>query len=313
MHYIVTGGAGFIGSHIARYLAGQGHDITVIDDLTTGKQENLVEKCSSGRINFIEGSITDSELLNRTFCDADGIFHEAALVSVPWSFEHPLETSEVNITGTLKVLIAARDCSVKKVVFASSSAVYGDNPELPKKESMIPEPKSPYALSKMTGEYLGDIFHKSYGISFVGLRYFNVYGPRQDLKSPYAAVVPKFISRILHGEAPLIFGDGSQTRDFVYVQDVVRANVMAMERNVNGIFNVASGRRISVDELAAIIPALMGRSVRPVHGPERAGDILHSYADISKIKNEFFSPEYSLETGLKETIEWYRNAGNGVS
>ena len=310
MHYIVTGGAGFIGSHITRTLVERGHEVTVIDNFHSGKQENIHGLRSTGQVTLAEGCITDLDLLTGNFEGADGVFHEAAIISVPWSVEHPQETAAVNVMGTLNVLIAARDCGVKKVVVASSSAVYGDNPELPKREEMLPEPMSPYALSKMTGEYLGSVFSRSYGLDFVALRYFNVYGPGQDPASAYAAVIPKFITRISNGRVPLIYGDGSQTRDFIYVADVVKANLCAMEKSVEGIFNVASGERTSVNELAKLVPELMDVSVRPTYEQPRKGDILHSYADISRMKQELFTPDISLRTGLKETVAWYRdNAG----
>ena len=310
MRYIVTGGAGFIGSHITRTLVERGHEVTVIDNFSSGKQENIQGLRSTGQVTLVEGSITDLDLLKGNFEGADGVFHEAAIISVPWSVEHPQETAAVNVMGTLNVLVAARDCGVKKVVVASSSAVYGDNPELPKREEMLPEPMSPYALSKMTGEYLGSVFSRSYGLAFVALRYFNVYGPGQDPASAYAAVIPKFITRILNGQVPLVYGDGSQTRDFIYVADVVKANLCAMEKSVEGIFNVASGERTSVNELAKLIPELMDVTVQPLCEQPRKGDILHSYADISRMKQELFTPDISLRTGLKETVAWYRdNAG----
>jgi len=307
MFYIVTGGAGFIGSHITRALVNLGHEVTVIDNLSSGKRENIRNFLSTGQVTLVEGSITDPDLLQRSFAGADGVFHEAAIISVPWSVEHPVETTEVNVMGTLNVLVAARDCGVKKVVTASSSAVYGDNPELPKREEILPEPKSPYALSKLTGEYMGTVFSRSYGLDFVALRYFNVYGPGQDPASAYAAVIPKFITRILNHQVPLIFGDGLQTRDFIYVRDVVKANLCAMEKPMNGIFNVACGQPTSVNELSTLIPELMKVSVRATYEPARKGDILHSYADISKMKQELFAPDITLRMGLKETIEWYRN------
>ncbi len=310
MHYIVTGGAGFIGSHITRTLVERGHEVTVIDNFHSGKQENIHGLRSTGQVTLAEGSITDLDFLKGNFEGVDGVCHEAAIISVPWSVEHPQETAAVNGMGTLNVLIAARDCGVKKVVVASSSAVYGDNPELPKREEMLPEPMSPYALSKMTGEYLGAVFSRSYSLDFVALRYFNVYGPGQDPASAYAAVIPKFITRILNGQVPLVYGDGSQTRDFIYVADVVKANLCAMEKSVEGIFNVASGERTSVNELAKLIPELMDVSVQPTYEQPRKGDILHSYADISRMKQELFTPDISLRTGLKETVAWYRdNAG----
>ncbi len=307
MHYIVTGGAGFIGSHITRTLVELGHEVTVIDNLSSGKRENISGLLSTGQVTLVEGSITDLDLLKGNFEGADGVFHEAAIISVPWSVGHPQETAAVNVMGTLNVLVAARDCGVKKVVVASSSAVYGDNPELPKREEMLPEPTSPYALSKMTGEYLGPVFSRSYGLDFVALRYFNVYGPGQDPASAYAAVIPKFVTRILNNQVPLIYGDGSQTRDFIYVADVVKANLCAMEKSVKGIFNVASGERTSVNELSRLIPELMDVTVQATCEQPRKGDILHSCADISRMKQDLFTPEFALRTGLKETVAWYRN------
>jgi UDP-glucose 4-epimerase len=310
MHYIVTGGAGFIGSHITNTLVEKGHEVTVIDNLSSVKRENIRNALLNGQATLVEGSITDIALLNRTFDGADGVFHEAAIISVPWSVEHPIETAEVNVMGTLNVLVAARDRGVKKVVLASSSAVYGDNPELPKREEMPPEPKSPYALSKLAAEYLGPVFSRSYGLDFVALRYFNVYGPGQDPSSAYAAVIPKFITRILNDQVPLIFGDGTQTRDFIYVRDVVKANLCAMEKPVDGVFNVGSGERKSVNELSRMIPEMMDKTSQATYEPPRKGDILHSYADISRMKQELFTPEISLRIGLKETIAWYtKNAG----
>jgi UDP-glucose 4-epimerase len=309
MHYIVTGGAGFIGSHITNTLVEKDHEVTVVDNLSSGKRENIRNALLNGQVTLVEGSITDLDLLKRSFEGADGVFHEAAIISVPWSVEHPIETAEVNVMGTLNVLVAARDLGIKKVVVASSSAVYGDNPELPKREAMLPEPKSPYAMSKLAAEYLGPVFSRSYGLDFVALRYFNVYGPGQDPASAYAAVIPKFITRILSDQVPLIFGDGSQTRDFIYVRDVVKANLCAMEKPVNGIFNVASGERISVNELSRMIPEMMEKTVQATYNPSRKGDILHSYADISRMKQELFTPDFSLRMGLKETITWYRNFG----
>ena len=314
MHYIVTGGAGFIGSHITRTLVESDHDVTVIDDFSSGKRKNIQKFLSSGKVTLAEGSITDVDLLERSFDGADGVFHEAAIVSVPWSVAHPVETAEVNVLGTLQVLAAARDAGVKKVVLASSSAVYGDNPELPKREEMLAEPMSPYALSKLTGEYLGAVFSRSYGLDFVALRYFNVYGPGQDPTSAYAAVIPKFITRIFDHEVPLIYGDGSQTRDFIYIADVVKANLCAMERSVNGVFNIASGERTSVKELSTLIPDAMNVNVQTRYEQPRAGDILHSYADITRMKKELCTPDFSLPKGLSETIAWYRNntgAGGG--
>jgi len=305
MRYIVTGGAGFIGSHIAEGLAGT-HEVVVLDNLFSGKLENIVHL--TDRITFVRGSVTDLPLLKEVFTGADGVFHEAAIASVPLSVHDPLATNEANVTGTLNVAIAARDCGVKKVVFASSSAVYGDDPTLPKREDMVPNPISPYAVSKLTGEYYLGNFSDLYGLKTVSLRYFNVFGPRQDPNSEYAAVIPKFIARIQKKQAPIIYGDGGQTRDFIFVRDVVDANIRAMERSVQGVYNIASGSRTSVNTLAEILISLSGIPGTPVYEKAREGDIYHSYADISRARGAFeYTAATSLENGLKETAEWFKN------
>jgi len=306
LRYVVTGGAGFIGSHIAESLSKK-HEVIILDNLFTGKRENIESLLDKITIEFVEGSITDSSLLHDLFQNADGIFHQAAIPSVPRSIEDPAATNEANITGTLNVLIAAKDCGVKKVVYASSSSVYGDTPTLPKVESMTPNPKSPYAVSKLAGEYYCRVFTEVYGLETVSLRYFNVFGPRQDPKSEYAAVIPRFITRILDGEPPIIYGDGQQTRDFTYVKDVVQANVKAMQSNACGVFNVAYNQRINLLQLADLIMGYTGINVRPFHEAARPGDIKDSLADISAARKAFgYSPEYTVKTGLEETIEWFR-------
>jgi nucleoside-diphosphate-sugar epimerase len=304
MKYIVTGGAGFIGSHIAEELARQGHETVVIDNLFSGRETNIAH--IRDRITFVRGSILDLPLLRKTFAEADGVFHEAAIASVPRSIADPLATNEANISGTLQVAVAARDCGVRKIVFASSSSVYGDSPTLPKSEGMAPDPISPYAVSKLAGEqYLG-VFSRIYGLSAVSLRYFNVFGPRQDPRSEYAAVIPKFITKILGGKPPVIYGDGSQSRDFTYVRDVVQANVKAMSGDAQGIFNIACHRRTTLLELARTIMDICGTEVTPIHDPPRPGDVRHSLADIDRAGTAFgYSPGYSLETGLAETIHWF--------
>jgi nucleoside-diphosphate-sugar epimerase len=215
LKYVITGGAGFIGSHIAEYLSTD-HEVVIIDNLFSGKVENITHLLSDERVEFIQGSITSPDIFSEVFEGADGVFHQAAIPSVPRSIANPVPTNEANITGTLNVLLAAKDQAVRKVVFASSSSVYGDTPTLPKHEGMKPSPKSPYAVTKLTGEYYSQVFHEVYGLQAVALRYFNVFGPRQDPKSEYAAVIPKFITRILGGQPPVIYGDGKQTRDFTY-------------------------------------------------------------------------------------------------
>ena len=307
MKYVVTGGAGFIGSHITEYLVNHGHDVTVVDNLFSGKKENLRHLCDNPHFHFMQGSITNTVLLKEVCRDADGIFHQAAIPSVPRSIQDPVATNEVNVNGTLNVLVAARDAGVKKVVYASSSSVYGDTPTLPKVEGMNPNPKSPYAVSKLAGEYYCRVFSEVYGTRTVALRYFNVFGPRQDPESQYAAVIPRFITRTLAGQPPVIYGDGTQTRDFTYVKDVVQANVKAMERNAEGVFNVAYNQRISLLALLDIIAEETGMHVNPVFEPPRAGDIHDSQADISAAQKALgYSPEYTVESGLKETIALYR-------
>jgi len=306
LNYIVTGGAGFIGSHIAETLLNEGHTVTILDNFSEPCCRVIEPSGNKGRLLVIRGDIADIPLLEKTFEGADGIFHEAAIASVPRSVSDPLKTNTVNITGTLNVLLAAKDTGVKKIVFASSSAVYGNEPTLPKREEMVPCPESPYAVSKLTAESYCSVFSKISPVQSVCLRYFNVYGPRQNPASDYAAVIPRFITRILDNASPTIYGDGKQTRDFIYVKDVARANISAMESHVQGTFNIASGMRISIHELALLIAEISGKHISPVHERERAGDILDSYADITLAEKTFgFRPAYSLKQGLKETMQWY--------
>ena len=300
---IVTGGAGFIGSNLAEELALRGHQVVIIDNLSTGNLENIQPVLPVGQVDFIEGSITNLPLMQKAFSGADYVFHQAALPSVPRSIEDPEITDSVNITGTLNVLIAARDNAVKKLVFASSSSVYGDTPTLPKTEDMPPNPLSPYAVTKITGEYYCQVFTRIYDLKTVCLRYFNVYGPRQDPKSAYAAVIPLFINAVLSGKSPVIFGDGEQTRDFTFVKDVVEANIQAAESEVTGVFNLGNSQRITISQLTKlIIDITKNNNVKPVYKDPRPGDIVHSLADTSKAKAFGYNPRYSLEQGLKETI-----------
>ncbi|OFV68276.1 MAG: Vi polysaccharide biosynthesis protein vipB/tviC [Candidatus Syntrophoarchaeum caldarius] len=307
MKFVVTGGAGFIGSNLAEELAEMG-EVTIIDDLSSGRLENISDLLDKNNVNFIRESIANLTSLKAHFADADCVFHQAAIASVQRSVEDPLLIDEVNARGTLNVLIAARDCGVKKVICASSSAVYGDSPELPKREDMSPCPLSPYAVSKLTGEYYCKVFSEIYGIDTVSLRYFNVYGPRQDPSSEYAAVIPKFIKILLKKEPPVIFGDGTQTRDFVFVEDVVRANILAMKHgNVRGVFNVAGGKKITINELLNTIMEVVGIELDPIHTEPRAGDIKDSVADISLAKNVLgYEPAFDLKEGLSRTINWLR-------
>ena len=310
MRYIVTGGAGFIGSNLAERLARDDHEVVVIDDLVTGRRENIEHLISRPRVTFIEGSVTDLALLTDAFSGADGVFHQAAIASVPRSVAKPLETNAVNVAGTVNVLWAAKECGVPAVVAASTSAIYGDDPAFPKRETMAPTPLSPYAVSKLAGEYYGKVFSDLYGIRTVFLRYFNVFGPRQDPNSEYAAVIPKFITRLLDGKPPIIYGDGEQTRDFIFVADVVRANILAMESNASGVFNIAGGSRISLNELAGSLSEITGVHHRPVYEPPRSGDVRDSLADISRAGEAFgFSPRRTLAEGLRETVAWFGDAG----
>jgi UDP-glucose 4-epimerase len=306
LNYIVTGGAGFIGSHIAESLLQEGHAVTIIDNFSEPGCQVIEPAANNDNLTVIRGDILDIPLLEKTFEGTDGIFHEAAISSVPRSVSDPLKTNTTNITGTQNVLLAAKDTGVKKVVFASSSAIYGDEPTLPKREDMLPCPESPYAVSKLTAESYCSVFSKIYSLQSVCLRYFNVYGPRQNPSSDYAAVIPRFINRILNNTAPTIYGDGKQTRDFIFVKDVARANICAMQKDVQGTFNIASGMQISINELALEISEISGKSITPVYEKKRAGDILDSYADISRAENAFqFGPAYTLRQGLEETLHWY--------
>jgi UDP-glucose 4-epimerase len=310
MKYIVTGGAGFIGSFIVEAVAGS-HEVVVIDNFSSGKSENM-----SGfpeNVRFIRGSITNLSLLMDAFKGADGVFHLAAIASVARSVDDPLATHETNLTGTLNVLLAARNCGVRKVVFSSSSAVYGDEQTLPKRENMPPAPLSPYAVSKLAGEYYCTVFSELFGVKTVSLRYFNVFGPRQDPHSEYAAVIPKFITRLIDNQPPLIFGDGRQTRDFVYIKDVVQANLLAMQSPVTGTFNIGSGQKIDLNTLAGTLAEIMKVNLNPIHEKSRMGDIRDSVSDVSAAKNAFgFQNRYSLDEGLRETITWFRHKKSGI-
>lgn len=307
MHYVVSGGAGFIGSHLSEALASSGHDVTIIDDLSTGKEEYVSSILTHPRVTFIRDTVQDVTSLTRHCEGADGIFHQAAMVSVPGSIEHPLRSHEATLTGTLNVLLAARDCGIQKVVHASSAAVYGNLPGLPKREDMPVDPLSPYAVAKYAGEQYCRIFSALYGVETASLRYFNVFGPRQDPRSDYAAVIPRFIARIRAGKAPLIYGDGMQTRDFVYVKDVAKANIQVMEAGSQGVFNIASGRETSVNELAAILLDLFNVKYEPEYCPERPGEVTRSVADISRARQVFgYHPQFSLKEGLLDTISHLR-------
>jgi UDP-glucose 4-epimerase len=306
-HLVITGGAGFIGSNLARELA-KDNEVTVIDDLSTGLLKNIKDLIKTKKINFIKGNITNEKLLQKTFRDVDYVFHQAAIASVPKSIEDPIKSNDVNINGTLNVLVAARDNNIKKVVFASSCSIYGDSPALPKTEFMIPCPISPYSVNKLVGEYYCNVFTKVYNLKTAALRYFNVYGPRQDPGGDYAAVVPRFINMVLKNKVPIIYGDGEQTRDFIYVDDIVNANIIAAESKETGIFNIAAGKPVSINELTQYITQITGKKIQAVYKKPRQGDIIHSSADISKAKQKLgYEPKFALKKGLEETIKWFQS------
>jgi len=306
--YLVTGGAGFIGSHIVDALVKGGKKVRVIDNLSTGNAANLAHLIND--IEFIEGDIRDANLLDKAMKGIDFCFHEAALPSVARSVEDPITVNQVNIDGTLNLLFAAKKNKVKRFIYASSSSAYGDSPSLPKKEDMKPHPLSPYAVSKLTGEYYCGVFYSVYGLETLCLRYFNVFGPRQDPNSQYAAVIPKFITCFLRNTSPQIYGDGTQSRDFTYIDNVVYANMLAAEaKSTSGqILNVACGRRTSLNDLVELLKNLLSSKVSPDYAEPRSGDIKHSLADISEARHMLgYSPKTSFEQGIKKTIEWHKN------
>ena len=310
---LITGGAGFIGSNIAGGLLSEGYRVVIIDDLSTGRMENIEDLLERPRVSFIFGSILDTGLLRDTIRThrVSLISHQAAVPSVAKSVADPVETAQVNITGTAGLFHVAAQCGCRRVVFASSSSVYGDSPELPKRESMPLLPKSPYAVSKAANELCGGVFSGLYGIEIAGLRYFNVYGRRQDPASEYAAVIPKFITKALAHEPLTIEGDGLQTRDFAYIGDVVEANLRALTKeNVSGtVFNIAYGSCISILDLARLIIEITGSQSVIEHISPRAGDIRDSLADVALARERLgFSPRYGIRVGLRETVEWFRKA-----
>jgi UDP-glucose 4-epimerase len=303
MKIVITGGAGFIGSHFAQYFSERGDDVHVIDNLRSGYKKNI----ENLDVKFHEGSITDAELVNSVLEKAEVVINLAALVSVPESILKPRETVEINVNGTLNVLEAARKFCVGKVIHASSAAVYGDNPEQPKRVSMKPEPKTPYAITKLDGEYYLRMYAEEYGLNTTSLRFFNVYGPRQDPKSQYAAAIPIFIHNAVTGKDITIFGDGEQTRDFVFVKDVVRAGVAAIEFGGHGeVFNVATGKSVTINEIAKTILEITGSKSKIVYLDERPGDIKFSSASIKETTEQLgFEPRYDLKYGLERTVKFF--------
>jgi nucleoside-diphosphate-sugar epimerase len=303
---LVTGGAGFIGSHLVDELVAADCDVTVLDNLSTGHLSNL--KHIENRITFYEGDIRDQEILIKASIDCDIIFHQAAVVSVPQTVNHPVDSAMVNDMGTLYVLEAARKNNVKRVVLASSCAIYGDDPDLPKQENMNPKPQSPYAVQKLTGEFYARLYFELYGLETVCLRYFNVYGPRQDPSSPYSGVISIFMTKASDGNSPVIYGDGNQYRDFIFVKDVVKANLLAANGSEakGKIFNIGTGRHVHVNELWEMICQLADQNIKPKYEQDRPGDIRESVANIDYAKNSLgFEPDYSFEKGIKETFEYY--------
>jgi UDP-glucose 4-epimerase len=303
MRALVTGGAGFIGSHIAERLTAQGHAVRIVDNLSSGRRENIAAFAS--HVEFVPADIRDAARLETLAAGCEVVFHEAAIVSVPYSVEHPQETHDTNIQGTLNVLQAARHAGVRRVVFASSAAVYGDDPEQPKSEAMLPCPIAPYGVEKLTGEHYLRVFAKLYGVETVALRYFNVFGPRQDPSSPYSGVISIFVDRALSGRPPTIFGDGSACRDFVFVDDVVAANLAAATREgISGrAFNVACGARTTLKELLTHLERVTGRAIHAKYEEPRAGDIPVSVADISLARQLLgYEPRVGVEEGLRALV-----------
>ena len=303
---MVTGGAGFIGSHLVDELVAADFGVTVLDNLSTGHLSNL--RHIENRITFYKGDIKDQEILAEASQDCDIIFHQAAMVSVPQTVDNPVGSAMVNDMGTLFVLEAARKNRVKRVILASSCAVYGDDPEIPKHEEMRPKPQSPYAVQKFAGECYARLYFELYGIETVSLRYFNVYGPRQDPSSLYSGVISIFMTKASTKKTPVIYGDGNQCRDFIFVKDVVKANLLAANKSKSQgrIFNIGSGRKVTVNELWEMICKLAGNRNEPKYEPARIGDIRASVANIDLVKKYLgFEPDYSFEKGLKETFEWY--------
>jgi UDP-glucose 4-epimerase len=307
MRYLVTGGAGFIGSNTVDELVRRGHSVVVLDDLSSGKEDNLAE--IRNKITFIKGSITDIEIVRKAMHEAEYVIHLAARTSVPRSVKDPIETNRINIDGTLNVLVAAKELKAKRVVFAASSSAYGETPTLPKVETMQPVPISPYGVTKYVGELYGQTFGRCYGLEHVSLRYFNIFGPRQDPGSPYSGVLAKFCTAFLEETDPVIFGDGEQSRDFTFVENAVQANLLACEApNAAGkVFNIGTGTRFSLNQTVAMLANISGKPLKPKYEPARDGDIRDSQADISQAQHVLaYHPQVGFEEGLGRTFEWYR-------
>jgi UDP-glucose 4-epimerase len=313
--HLITGIAGFIGSSIARALLERGEQVRGIDNLATGKRENIEEIVD--RIDFRQADLLDLNAMKKACQGVECVYHQAAIPSVPKSVLDPLGSNQANVDGTVNILIAARDAKVRRVMYAASSSAYGDTPTLPKREDMTPNPISPYAVAKLASEYYMISFYRCYGLETVSLRYFNIFGPRQDPTSPYSGVLAKFITQMLRGDQPTIFGDGSQSRDFTYIDNAVSANLLAAQapaaKVAGRVFNVATGTRVDLNQTFALLKKLTAYSGNVKYAPEREGDIKHSLADITLAANAFgYQPTVSFEEGLQRTVEWYRGQSNAA-
>jgi len=309
--YLVTGGAGFIGSNIVEELLKRGEKVRILDNFSTGKRENVLQFLD--KVELVEGDIRSYHIVRAAVEGVDFILHQAALPSVPRSINDPLTTNEVNVVGTLNILNAAKDVGAKRIVYASSSSIYGDLETMPKTEDMLPKPLSPYAVSKLAGEKYCQVFTRLYGLETVALRYFNVFGPHQDPSSQYSAVIPKFIKMIQNGQSPMVYGDGEQSRDFTFVQNVVHANLLACEEgleNLSGeVFNIAYGKRVTINHLVKHLNTILQTDVKPIYADPRPGDVKHSLANIGKARQFLgYEPEIDFEEGLRRTIAFMESA-----
>ena len=304
---LVTGGAGFIGSNLVKTLLESGNEVVALDNFITGKRENISAFSNCKNFYFIEGDIRDADLCRKAVDGIDYVLHQAALGAIPRSIKDPATTTQINICGFVNMLHAAKDAGVKRFIYASSSSVYGDNKTLPKQEHLIGKPLNPYAITKYTNELFAENFYSLYGIETIGLRYFNVFGPRQDPNSAYAAAVPIFIERALKNMPITVYGDGDQTRDFIYVKDIVAANAYLAASDECGVFNVAYGGKQTINELVETIIRLTGSSSKVTHAAERAGDVRHSMANVAKLAATGFKPSYTFSDGLAATIEFFKN------
>ena len=313
---LVTGGAGFIGSNLCETLLDKGNQVVCLDNFATGKRENLENFFNDTNFTLIEGDIRNIEDCLKASKGVDYVLHQAALGSVPRSIKDPITSNDVNVSGFLNMLVAARDNGVKRFVFAASSSTYGDSESMPKVEDIIGKPLSPYAITKYVNELYADIFSKTYGLETIGLRYFNVFGRKQDPKGAYAAVIPKFVSQLMNGESPVINGDGNYSRDFTYIDNVIQANLLSLvttnEKAINTVYNIAYGDRNTLNDLMGYLKEYLSEfdskisQVEVIYGPNRAGDIPHSHASVDKAKESLnYNPQFSLQKGLKEAVKWY--------